>query len=160
VDFGGIEAVKYMRWALAWMFFWIGDAVSRLDRWDIGWLIALWFPVYQYCMRWSHEVQVGEFGPWKLPDHKLSFKNRESLESSGRWSCFFCFHEGRYSEITDWIDSAQTALCPHCGVDALLPGLMAHETLVAMCEKWFTNAAWDGYLRSWDDFCKEIRGGK
>lgn len=57
--------MKYIRWLLAWAFYWIGDAVSRLDRYDIGWLCDLWMPVYQCCMKWSSDIQgETDFGPW------------------------------------------------------------------------------------------------
>lgn len=56
---------KYARWLLAWSLFWIGDMVSRLDRWDVEWLIRLWMPIYQRCMVWSSNIQgESDFGPW------------------------------------------------------------------------------------------------
>ena len=56
------------RWLLSWALYWLGDTVSRLDRWDVGWLIDLWMPVYQATMRWSSDIQgESEFGPWRTP---------------------------------------------------------------------------------------------
>jgi hypothetical protein len=58
--------MKYVRWLAAWVLFWIGHAVSRLDRWDIGWLVGLWYPVYNRCMCWSSSIQgESSFGPWE-----------------------------------------------------------------------------------------------
>lgn len=58
-----------MRWALAWSLFWMGHAVSRLDRVDSEWLCAIWMPVYQAFMRWSDQVQgTTNKGPWVQPE--------------------------------------------------------------------------------------------
>jgi len=62
--------MKYVRWTISYALYWMGHAVSRLDRWDIGWLIDIWYPVYNRLMGWSTRVQgAGDFGPWQdVPD--------------------------------------------------------------------------------------------
>ncbi len=52
--------------------------------------------------------------------HKHCFKNRAEIESSADCGCFYCGRTFSAAEITDWIDDGQTALCPHCGIDAVL----------------------------------------
>lgn len=47
-------------------------------------------------------------------------RHRIELEASTRCACFFCFHTFATSEIKAWIDADTTALCPDCGVDAVL----------------------------------------
>jgi hypothetical protein len=47
-------------------------------------------------------------------------RHRAELEASTRCACFFCFRAFATSEIKAWIDSDTTALCPGCGVDAVL----------------------------------------
>lgn len=47
-------------------------------------------------------------------------RHRAHLEASGRCACFFCFKKFATSEIKAWVDSNQTALCPHCGLDSVL----------------------------------------
>ncbi|HEX4419362.1 MAG TPA: cytoplasmic protein [Kofleriaceae bacterium] len=37
-----------------------------------------------------------------------------------RCACFFCFRDFQSSEIKAWIDANTTALCPGCGIDAVL----------------------------------------
>ena len=47
-------------------------------------------------------------------------RHRAALEASARCACFFCFRAFPTSEIKAWIDDNSTALCPGCGVDAVL----------------------------------------
>lgn len=47
-------------------------------------------------------------------------KHRVELEAGERCGCFFCFRTFPPSAIKAWIDANQTALCPHCGIDAVL----------------------------------------
>ena len=47
-------------------------------------------------------------------------RHRLALEASTRCACFFCFRAFATSEIKAWIDADTTALCPGCGVDAVL----------------------------------------
>lgn len=59
--------------------------------------------------------------------HKHSSKHREEIQASERCACFFCFRTFTASEITTWIDAKQTALCPRCGVDAVLGSASNHR---------------------------------
>lgn len=64
--------------------------------------------------------------------HKFCTRNRDLLARSSRAGCFYCEVIFDPSEIKDWIDGRQvesgrlengvTALCPRCGIDAVLPG--------------------------------------
>lgn len=47
-------------------------------------------------------------------------RHRAALEASAKCACFFCFRAFAASEIKAWIDAETTALCPRCGVDAVL----------------------------------------
>ena len=63
--------------------------------------------------------------------HRFSSKHRELLGASEFACCFYCKTRFSPAEIEDWIDgphaepggSAEgtTALCPRCGIDAVLP---------------------------------------
>jgi len=72
--------------------------------------------------------------------HKKSRRNRSRLESAAVCACFYCFSEYSYDRIEEWIDGGRTALCPVCGVDAVL-GFGAQpvdrELLRKMHERWF-----------------------
>jgi len=53
-------------------------------------------------------------------------RHRVELEASTRCACFFCFRAFATSEIKAWIDADTTALCPRCGVDAVLGNGSSH----------------------------------
>lgn len=74
--------------------------------------------------------------------HKSSFKNRSILESSERCGCFFCFESFYLKEVEEWTDDGQTALCPKCDIDAVLPddGTLTLNDLIAMHHRWFCTA--------------------
>jgi len=54
--------------------------------------------------------------------HKFSSHHRASIERGDRCGCFCCGKKFRPAEypIKEWIDEETTALCPFCGVDAVL----------------------------------------
>jgi hypothetical protein len=47
-------------------------------------------------------------------------RHRIALDASTRCACFFCFRSFPRTEIKAWIDAETTALCPRCGLDAVL----------------------------------------
>ena len=53
-------------------------------------------------------------------------KHRTELQSSAACGCFFCFKQFGFVDITKWIDANQTALCPRCGIDAVLGSSSGH----------------------------------
>ena len=53
--------------------------------------------------------------------HKFSSNHRHLLENSAVCGCFHCGEMFTSDEITSWIDNDQTALCPVCGIDSILP---------------------------------------
>lgn len=52
--------------------------------------------------------------------HTHSTKHRIELEASEHCGCFFCFRIFKTGEIKTWTDGNQTALCPSCGIDAVI----------------------------------------
>jgi hypothetical protein len=55
-----------------------------------------------------------------LSAHKRSSGHREELERSERCGCFYCLEVYRPSAIEEWVDEEQTAICPRCGIDAVV----------------------------------------
>ncbi len=61
--------------------------------------------------------------------HSQSTGHRAAIERSTICGCFHCQERFHPAEISSWVDSpavgrgaaGQTALCPRCGVDAVLP---------------------------------------
>lgn len=74
--------------------------------------------------------------------HALSFENEQAVLSSQKCGCYYCQRVFDSSAITEWVDdcNARTALCPYCGVDAVIPDStvnLSDELLSRMYERWF-----------------------
>ena len=73
--------------------------------------------------------------------HTYSTNNKRNIALSNQCFCFHCKACMDRSEITDYLDDGQTALCPRCGVDAILPDSIDEsidEDIIAqMHEYWF-----------------------
>jgi hypothetical protein len=54
--------------------------------------------------------------------HAHTVRNRGDLEKSETAGCFYCCETFAPSEIMDWIDNDDCALCPRCGIDSVIPG--------------------------------------
>ena len=54
-------------------------------------------------------------------------RHRAEIEASTRCACFFCFRVFPSTEIKAWIDVNTTALCPGCGVDAVIGDASGHS---------------------------------
>jgi hypothetical protein len=71
-------------------------------------------------------------------------KHRVELQSSTLCGCFFCFRVFGFADITKWIDADQTALCPRCGIDAVLgssSGQMINDAFLRrMHMHWFATS--------------------
>ena len=72
--------------------------------------------------------------------HKLSSYHRKQLANIGRAACFYCLAFFDPAEIAEWVDDEQTALCPKCGIDAVLPATeeVTPEFLKQMHQYWFS----------------------
>ena len=53
--------------------------------------------------------------------HAYCMGNRELIARANRCYCFYCKAEMDKSEIVDYLEQENTAICPKCGVDAILP---------------------------------------
>lgn len=83
--------------------------------------------------------------------HKFCTNNRGRLLAVQRAGCFYCCAIFEPREILDWVDGRQvetgstqdgvTALCPRCGIDAVLPELPGSQISEALLREmrahWF-----------------------
>ncbi|MBC1936734.1 cytoplasmic protein [Listeria grandensis] len=73
--------------------------------------------------------------------HKYASNNKIWLAKAERCGCFSCLEIFAPSEITDWLEIEDTALCPYCMIDAVLPESnmlpLSREFLSAMHQQWF-----------------------
>lgn len=74
----------------------------------------------------------------KFPE--LSLKNKAALVGADGASCYFCLSVFNLEAIEEWTDDGETAKCPVCEVDSVLPGMYSREILAAGLERWFTGA--------------------
>ncbi len=79
--------------------------------------------------------------------HKLCIRNRDALKTSTLCGCFYCRDIFPASTVTTFCQerdqsSPTTALCPHCGVDSILPDSAITLTPALL------NAMHDAYFRS------------
>lgn len=76
--------------------------------------------------------------------HKHSMHNRPFLTGQARCGCFHCLEFYSVNEIMDWTDDGQTAICPRCGVDAVLSTCtdsLTADFLARMHVRWFEQVA-------------------
>ena len=83
--------------------------------------------------------------------HRHATAHRADILASQVCGCFFCQSLFQPDDIGEWIDAAggdgegQTALCPHCGIDAVIgaaSGLpVTAEFLADMHAYWFGTTA-------------------
>lgn len=83
--------------------------------------------------------------------HRHSSHHRAELLTSQHCGCFYCLRIFYPADIKTWINepavgdalaaSGATALCPHCGVDAVLGDRSGYpieaEFLMCMKQRWF-----------------------
>ncbi|MBE7183427.1 MAG: cytoplasmic protein [Methylobacterium mesophilicum] len=72
---------------------------------------------------------------------KHSADHRAEIMASTRCRCFQCLESFGPEKIVKWVDDDRTALCPYCGVDAVLgdaSGLTLDDALITkMHQHWF-----------------------
>lgn len=73
--------------------------------------------------------------------HKFSSLHRDLVDQSETCGCFYCLEVFKSTEIHEWIDNKQTAMCPHCGIDSVIPDitnlLKEEKFLEQMSKHWF-----------------------
>ena len=74
--------------------------------------------------------------------HELCKNNRQKLEAAQVCGCFYCLRIFDPKEIVWEDDLDQTAMCPYCGIDSVLPESatlpITKPFLKKMHEFWFT----------------------
>jgi hypothetical protein len=77
--------------------------------------------------------------------HELSRRNRFLIESSGTddVGCFHCLKTYPFSWIKEYDvdeDGGETAICPECDTDSVLPSPVTSDMLEEMHRYWFSYA--------------------
>ncbi len=72
--------------------------------------------------------------------YSMSFKNRHLLEKDGvikPCGCFQCLKTFKSDEVVNWVDFEETALCPYCATDSVVPYLTDPYSLKIMHNSYF-----------------------
>jgi hypothetical protein len=73
--------------------------------------------------------------------HKHCRLHRAEIEASEICGCFYCFATYPPTEIIEWVDESQTAICPKCPVDSVIGSAsgfpITREFLQRMHDHWF-----------------------
>ena len=74
--------------------------------------------------------------------HKHSSRHRAELEASTICGCFYCLRTFPQTEIADWIDDEQTAICPYRLVDSVIGSASGYPITANFLERmnkyWFS----------------------
>lgn len=74
---------------------------------------------------------------------RLAMRNKKFMTFSTMAGCYHCTKQFLPTEIIEWVDQGQTAICPHCKVDAvILNGAESNITLEKLenaNKYWFNN---------------------
>jgi hypothetical protein len=70
---------------------------------------------------------------------RLSNRNRAQVEASSVCGCYFCLRVYPSSDVVEYI--GDTAQCPCCSIDAVLPDVDDEKILEEAHVVWFTEAA-------------------
>lgn len=89
---------------------------------------------YRYTYSHEKEMQMERL-------HAYSANNRSLIAASYKCYCFYCKESMYRGAIEEYADDGQTALCPKCGIDAIIPDSIEEsvdENIIAeMNEYWF-----------------------
>lgn len=74
--------------------------------------------------------------------HKFCTDNKSLILSQEQAACFHCKQFIKSEDISEYWDQGKTAVCPKCGVDALIPKIIdsiqiSKSTLESMCKFYF-----------------------
>lgn len=71
---------------------------------------------------------------------RQSYKNKDKIQQSSMCGCYYCLSVYPSNEVFKWIDkNNDTALCPRCGIDSVLPNVTDVHSLKEMRNKLFSN---------------------
>ena len=68
---------------------------------------------------------------------KQSFCHRDKIKPDTECGCFYCLSVFKGEDIRTWADKGETAMCPVCGIDTVLPGVSDFNTLQGICTEAF-----------------------
>ncbi len=81
-------------------------------------------------------------------DYKLSFRQVRHIFRNPKIGCYYCINFINPKDIIEWIDNGETAMCPLCGIDAIIVQtpwnpVLTEEILSDLNNEYFDN--YDNY---------------
>ena len=79
----------------------------------------------------------------ELVEQAITFatSNRRALEHSDQAGCYYCKKIYNAALVTDFLENEETALCPKCGIDSVIPSNspieLTPQNLVDLNRYWF-----------------------
>lgn len=76
-----------------------------------------------------------------IDESRASRNNKNAIQESNWVGCYYCLNNHiKPEDIVNWCGGKKenTAICPHCHVDSILPNSPTKAQLEAAHEKWFT----------------------
>jgi hypothetical protein len=70
------------------------------------------------------------------PMHAM--RNKTNIALAQQCGCYSCLKVYPSNEIKEWTDHSETALCPYCHVDAVLPGVIDTKELQQIKDYWLS----------------------
>lgn len=69
---------------------------------------------------------------------QFAMRNKEALSFLETANCYYCLRTVCVKDIVEYTDQGQTAICPNCHVDAVLPdSTITKEQLKEIHDYWF-----------------------
>ena len=87
------------------------------------------------------DTHAGQTDPAIITAHRSCIYHRAQIEQSAVCGCFFCGAIFPSVLVGIWVDEDQTALCPECGIDAVIGAASGFPITAAflrrMAAHWF-----------------------
>ena len=71
---------------------------------------------------------------------RLSFENKELIKPDELCGCYYCLSVFKGSNVHEFaVETSlkETAICPECNTDSVLPGVTAYITLLELQKRYF-----------------------
>jgi hypothetical protein len=92
---------------------------------------------------WDASLERIERFPSQIKEaHRVASMHRNEVLESPQCGCFYCFAVFSPNQIVEWIEMDQTAMCPECGIDSVIPSAsgfpITPQFLQEMHSYWFS----------------------
>ena len=91
--------------------------------------------IVSYGSQYREQTKVEEIDEINYPGYK------ELIKESEYCYCFYCKKQFESKEVVKYLEGENTALCPHCGIDAIIPNNVDepidNELIEGMNKYWF-----------------------